>query len=59
MVHQQWRPITENIEQFTGMGDDNLYQVEAIDPDELWVKGYVHPVPRPAAAGLRSAPGRQ
>ncbi len=48
----QWRPVTEIIQQFTGMGyqvqgiegDDNLYEVEAIDPNGLWVKAYVHPV---------------
>ena len=48
----QWRPVTEIIEQFTAMGyqvrgiegDDNLYEVEAIDPNGLWVKAYVHPV---------------
>jgi hypothetical protein len=48
----QWRPITEVVEQFTAMGyevrgiegDDNLYEVEAIDPNGLWVKAYVHPV---------------
>ena len=48
----QWRPVTEIIEQFTTMGyqvrgiegDDNLYEVEAIDPNGLWVKAYVHPV---------------
>jgi hypothetical protein len=47
----QWRPITEIIEQFTAMGykvrgiegDDNLYEVEAIDPNGLWVKAYVDP----------------
>jgi hypothetical protein len=38
VLHQQWRPITENIEQFTGTGDDNLYQMVAIDPNGLWVK---------------------
>jgi hypothetical protein len=47
VLHEQWRPITENIEQFTDMGDDNFYQVEAVDPDGLWIKGYVHPVPAP------------
>jgi hypothetical protein len=49
---EQWRPITEIIERFTGMGyqvqgiegDDNLYEVEAIDPNGLWVKAYVDPV---------------
>jgi hypothetical protein len=49
---EQWRPITEIIEQFTTMGyevrgiesDDDLYEVEAIDPNGLWVKAYVHPV---------------
>ena len=48
----QWRPVTEVIERFTSMGyqvrgiegDDNLYEVEAIDPNGLWVKAYVHPV---------------
>jgi hypothetical protein len=48
----QWRPITEIVEQFTAMGyqvrgiegDDNLYEVEAIDSNGLWVKAYVHPV---------------
>jgi hypothetical protein len=48
----QWRPVTDIVEQFTGMGyqvqgiegDDNLYEVEAIDPNGLWVKAYVHPV---------------
>ncbi|MGH8545451.1 MAG: hypothetical protein ACREX3_17855 [Gammaproteobacteria bacterium] len=59
VLHEQWRPITENIEPFTGMGDDNPCEVEAIDPDGLWVKGHVHPVPGRAAAYLRSAPGRQ
>jgi Peptidase propeptide and YPEB domain len=50
--HGQWRPITEIVEQFTAMGyqvlgienDDNLYEVEAIDANSLWVKAYVHPV---------------
>jgi hypothetical protein len=49
---EQWRPITEVIEQFTAMGyqvqgiesDDDLYEVEAIDPNGLWVKAHVHPV---------------
>jgi hypothetical protein len=49
---EQWRPITEIIERFTGMGyevrgiedDDGLYEVEAIDPNGLWVKAYVNPV---------------
>jgi hypothetical protein len=57
VLHEQWRPITENIEQFTDMGDDNFYQVEAVDPDGLWIKGYVPPVPGRAAADLGSAPG--
>lgn len=49
---EQWRPITEIIERFTGMGyqvqgiedDDNVYEVEAIDPNGLWVKAHVDPV---------------
>ena len=49
---EQWRPIGEIIERFTGMGyevrgiegDDDLYEVEAIDPNGLWVKAYVDPV---------------
>jgi hypothetical protein len=49
---EQWRPITEIIEQFTTMGyevrgiesDDNLYEVEAIDSNGLRVKAHVHPV---------------
>jgi len=48
----QWRPITEIIEQFTTMGyevrgiesDDDRYEVEAIDPNGLSVKAHVHPV---------------
>jgi hypothetical protein len=59
VLHEQWRPITENIEQFHRDGDDNHCQVEAINPDGLWVKGYVHPAPVPAAAGLRNALGLQ
>jgi hypothetical protein len=42
----QWRPITETIDQFTAMGrqvrgiqgDDNLQKPEAIDASGLWVK---------------------
>jgi Peptidase propeptide and YPEB domain len=49
---EQWRPLSEIIEQFTTMGyqvqgiegDDNLYEVEAIDPNGLWIKADVHPV---------------
>ena len=49
---EQWRPITEIIEQFTDMGyevrgiedDDGLYEVEAIDSNGLRVKAYVDPV---------------
>jgi 5-enolpyruvylshikimate-3-phosphate synthase len=49
---EQWRPITDIIEQFTAMGyevrgiesDDDPYEVEAIDPNGLWVKAHVHPV---------------
>jgi 5-enolpyruvylshikimate-3-phosphate synthase len=49
---EQWRPMTEIIERFTGMGyqvrgiedDDSLYEVEAIDPNGLRVKAYVDPV---------------
>jgi hypothetical protein len=50
--HEQWRPITEIVEQFTAMGyqvrgiesDDNVYEVDALDANGLWVKAYVHPV---------------
>ena len=49
---EQWLPIANVVEQFATMGyqvqgiesDDNLYEVEAIDPNGLWVKAYVHPV---------------
>lgn len=49
---EQWLPITEIIEQFTTMGyqvrgiedDDGVYEVEAIDPNGLWVKAHVDPV---------------
>jgi Peptidase propeptide and YPEB domain len=49
---EQWRPISEIVEQFTEMGyevrgiegDDGLYEVEAIDPNGLWIKAYVDPV---------------
>jgi hypothetical protein len=49
---EQWRPITEIIEQFTDMGyevrgiedDDGVYEVEAIDPNGFRVKADVDPV---------------
>jgi 5-enolpyruvylshikimate-3-phosphate synthase len=49
---EEWRPITEIIEQFTTMGyevrgvedDDGVYEVEAIDANGLRVKADVDPV---------------
>jgi hypothetical protein len=49
---EQWRPIAEIIERFTEMGyqvqgiegDDNVYEVEAVDPNGLWVQADVDPV---------------
>jgi hypothetical protein len=52
VAREQWRPITEIIERFTEMGyqvqgiegDDNVYEVEAVDPNGLWVQADVDPV---------------
>ena len=49
---EEWRPITEIIDQFTEMGyevrgiedDDGVYEVEAIDPNGFRVKADVDPV---------------
>jgi hypothetical protein len=62
--HEQWRPISEIIDQFTAMGyqvrgrevSDSLHPVEAIDLHGTM--GHVHPVSGPAAT-WRNAPGRR
>jgi hypothetical protein len=49
---EQWRPIDEIIERLSGMGyevrgiegDEGVYEVEAVDPNGVWVKAYVDPV---------------
>jgi hypothetical protein len=57
LLHEQWRPIIENIEQFTAMGGDIPYKVEAIDRQAAVGQAHVHPVSGRAATYLRSAPG--